>query len=71
MMNFKRVQMTKKELRALKNQHKAEMEDKLENLDDDFKAIEAIVNRSNKRRHDDEMDDNQVPSSSKFAKSLK
>jgi len=47
------------------------MEDKLENLDDDFKAIEAIVNRSNKRRHDDEMDNDQVPSSSKFAKSLK
>lgn len=55
----------------MKNQHKAEMEDKLENLDDDFKAIEAIVNRSNKRRHDDGMDDDQVPSSSKFAKSLK
>jgi hypothetical protein len=38
--------MTKKELKQLKNQRKAEMEDKIENLDDDFKAIEAIVNRS-------------------------
>lgn len=47
------------------------MEDRLENLDDDFKAIEAIVNRSNKRKHDDGMDDDEVPSSSKFAKSLK
>jgi hypothetical protein len=47
------------------------MEDKLENLDDDFKAIEAIVNRSHKRKNDDGMDDEAVPSSSKFAKSLK
>jgi hypothetical protein len=37
--------MTKKELKQLKNQRKAEMEDRIENLDDDFKAIEAIVNR--------------------------
>ena len=44
--NFKRVQRTKKELRAIKKQREDEMEDRLDNLDDDFKAIESIVRRS-------------------------
>ena len=63
--------MTKKEIRALKNQRDAEMEDKLENLDDDFKAIEAIVNKQHRKKMDDSDDEDKKPSSSKFAKSLK
>ena len=39
MENFKRVQLTKKEKKALKNRRLVDMEDKLEDLDDDFKAI--------------------------------
>ena len=58
--------MTKKEIRALKNQRNAEMEDKLENLDDDFKAIEAIVNKQHRKKMDDSDDEDKKPSSSKF-----
>lgn len=36
---FKRVNMTGKEKRALRNKNLEEMEDRLENLDDDFAAI--------------------------------
>jgi hypothetical protein len=43
----------------------------LENLDDDFKAIEAIVSRSSKKNADESPDESAKPSSSKFAKSLK
>jgi len=66
---FKRVQMTKKELRQLKEQREAEIEDKLENLDDDFKAIESIVKRSQAKVTD--TGDHDRPDATKFAKSLK
>jgi hypothetical protein len=46
MENFKRQQMTKKETRKLKKQREDEMEDRLDNLDDDFRAIETIVKRN-------------------------
>jgi hypothetical protein len=46
MENFKRTQMTKKETRKLKKQREDEMEDRLDNLDDDFRAIETIVKRN-------------------------
>ena len=36
---FKRVTMTKKEQKALQNRNFEEMQDKLENLDEDFAAI--------------------------------
>ena len=40
---FKRVQMTKKELKAIKSKRDEEMQDKLENMDDDFAAVENIL----------------------------
>ena len=39
MESFRRVQMSKKEKKALRNKRLEGMEDRLENLDDDFKAI--------------------------------
>ena len=46
MENFKRIQMTKKEKKAMRNRRLDDMQDKLENLDDDFKAIQSIVKRT-------------------------
>lgn len=43
--NFKRVSMTKKELRAIKNKRMEEIEDRLDNLDDDNAAIDNILRR--------------------------
>ena len=37
---------TKKEKKALRNKRLVDMEDKLEDLDDDFKAIQGIVKRA-------------------------
>lgn len=39
MENFRRMQMTKKEKKAMRNRRMEDMQDKLENLDDDFAAI--------------------------------
>ncbi len=66
---FKRVQMTKKELRAIKSKREEEMQDRLENLDDDFAAVENILRHSGKQ--DIEEGGNRKASASKFAKSLK
>ena len=46
MENMRRVQMTKKEKKAMRNRRLDDMQDKLENLDDDFKAIQSIVKRT-------------------------
>lgn len=67
---FKRVQMSKKELRALQNQRETEMQDRLEDLDDDFKAIESIVKRSGQQVNETADDSAIQAAQSKFAKSL-
>ena len=46
MENFKRIQMTKKEKKAMRSRRMEDMQDKLENLDDDFAAIQNIVKRT-------------------------
>ena len=46
MESFRRVQMSKKEKKALRNKRLEGMEDRLEDLDDDFKAIQSIVKRA-------------------------
>ena len=46
MENFRRIQMTKKEKKAMRNRRLEDMQDKLENLDDDFQAIQSIVKRT-------------------------
>lgn len=46
---FKRVQMTKKEMRAIRSKREEEMQDRLENLDDDFRAVENILRHSGKQ----------------------
>ena len=66
---FKRVSMTKKEARAIKNKRQEEIQDRLENLDDDFAAVENILRHQN--RQDADHTEISKPSASKFAKSLK
>lgn len=71
--NFRRVQMTKKEKQSLRNNRTEEMQEKLDTLDDDNRAIENILRRdysSNKSAGDDVYDAASA-SKSKFAKSLK
>ena len=51
--NFRRVQMTKKERKAMRNRQLEDMQDKLENLDDDFAAIDNIVKRASKKTKND------------------
>lgn len=73
--NFKRVQLSKKEKKALKKQYQDDFEDKLDNLDDDLAAIDRLLpsimgsNRSKGRGDDD--DDVNNYSSANFNKSLK
>ena len=75
MENFRRVVRTKKEIKALRNSRMDGMHERLENLDDDFAAIQNIIQRTgNSQKRDDdgafEADQKDV-ASSKFAKSLK
>lgn len=56
-------------MRAIKNKRQEEIQDRIENLDDDFAAVENILRHQNKQ-YDDESD-SRKPSASKFAKSLK
>jgi len=62
--------MTKKELRAIKNKREEEIQDRLENLDDDFAAVENILRHSGKQKNIDDSGSMKA-SASKFAKSLK
>jgi len=50
---FRRVSMTTKEKKALRNKSLAEMQDKLETLDDDFAAIQSIVRRTGTKVKDE------------------
>ena len=69
---FKRVSMTKKEKRALRNKNFEEMQDRLETLDDDFAAIKSIMRRTGAQGSDAALDSaDKDAASSKFAKSLK
>ena len=70
---FKRVSMTTKEKRALRNKNFEEMQDRLETLDDDFAAIKSIMRRTGAHGSDDAALDSadKDATSSKFAKSLK
>jgi hypothetical protein len=40
--------MTKKEKKAIRSKREEEMQDRLENLDDDFRAVENILRHSGK-----------------------
>jgi len=77
MENFKRSNLTTKQLSKLKSKRHEEMQDKIETLDDDNQAIETILNRVNAssfkggNEYDAKGSGNGAPSSSKFAKSLK
>ena len=51
---FRRVSMTTKERKALKKSSREEMQDKLDNLDDDFAAIQSIVRRTSTRGANDD-----------------
>lgn len=68
---FKRVQMTKKEVRAIRSKREEEMQDRLENLDDDFKAVENILRHQGGKSQQESGGYERKASSSKFAKSLK
>lgn len=71
--NFKRYQMTNKEKKAIRYRQIEDMQDRLENLDDDFAAIDNIVKRSSKKNDDDGIGAaaEREAAGSKFAKSLK
>lgn len=70
--NFRRVAMTKKEKKALRNRQLDDIQDKIDNLDDDFAAINNIVSRAAKHSSDEFVDSAQRDqASSKFAKSMK
>lgn len=69
---FRRVSMTTKEKRALRNQNFEQMQDKLETLDDDFAAIQSIVRRSGAKGNDQAIESaDRDAAGTKFAKSLK
>ena len=69
---FRRVNMTTKEKKALRNRNFDEMQDKLETLDDDFAAIQSIVRRSGAKGNDEAVESAERDAAgSKFAKSLK
>lgn len=69
---FRRVSMTTKEKRALRNKNFEQMQDKLETLDDDFAAIQSIVKRSGAKGNDQAIESaDRDAAGSKFAKSLK
>ena len=64
--------MTNKEKRALRNKNLEEMQDRLENLDDDFTAIQSIVRRTGTKGKDEFVESaEQAAAGSKFSKSLK
>lgn len=50
---FRRVTMSTKERKALRNKNFDELQDKLETLDDDFAAIQSIVKRTGAKGKDD------------------
>lgn len=66
---FKRVSMSKKEIRKLKNQQQNEIQDNFDRLDDDYAAIDTILRRAQGREQDDDL--REGGSKTKFAKSLK
>lgn len=69
---FRRVNMTAKEKKALRNQNMLEMQDRLENLDDDFAAIRSIVKRTGNKGTDEAVESAERDAAgTKFAKSLK
>lgn len=72
MENFRRVQLTKKERKAMRNRQLEDMQDRLENLDDDFAAIDNIVKRAGKKGGDSMADGaERDAAATKFSKSLK
>ena len=69
---FKRVSMTTKEKKVLRNRNFEEMQDKLETLDEDFAAIQSIVRRTGSKATDSAVDSaDKDAAGTKFAKSLK
>jgi len=69
---FRRVNMSTKDKKALRNKSMAEMQDKLETLDDDFAAIQSIVRRKGATSTNEAVDSaERDAASSKFSKSLK
>lgn len=52
---FKRVSMSKKEIRKLKNQQQREIQDNFDRLDDDYAAIDTILKRAQGREQDDDL----------------
>lgn len=52
---FKRVSMSKKEIRKLKNQQQREIQDNFDRLDDDYAAIDTILRRAQGREQDDDL----------------
>lgn len=72
---FKRITLTNKEKKAIRTKQKAEMEDRLDNLDDDFAAINRIVKRTNAGNieaiNEDGLGNGEDLANSKFGKSLK
>lgn len=63
--------MTKKEKQAIRTKRQEEMQDRLETLDDDNKAIESILKRDYASSHNTKENDGYTGASkSKFAKSL-
>lgn len=77
MENFKRFQISKKEKNLMKKRRLEDMQDKLENLDDDFEAINRIVKRTGNlsSRNNEDADAfesaQRDTASTKFSKSLK
>jgi len=51
--NFRRFSHTKKEKKAMKQRRQADLEDGIDNLDDDFAAIEKIVKRTGRKQIDE------------------
>jgi len=69
---FRRVNLTTKEKKSLRNKSLSEMQDKLETLDDDFAAIQSIVKRTGSKQNNDAVESAERDvASSKFSKSLK
>ena len=72
MENFRRVSMTKKEKKALRNKQLEDMQDKIDNLDDDFAAINNIVSRASKHAESKFTDSaERDQAATKFSKSMK
>lgn len=74
--NFRRINLSKKEKRALKQQYQDDFEDKLDNFDDDLQAIDRLLpnimnGKSSKGRENQEEDSAINYTSGNFNKSLK